>query len=276
MEGEDTMKTKILLATLLILAVCVIPVAAINWGELDTEHTNVGAFVIDHPVYNVPYQICSGTLIHPKVFLTAGHCTDGFEDWDEGIWVNFDQNAVNEDTLLDVETVITHPEYAWGGNDPHDVGLLILEKPVKTTGKNGIQPATLPDLGYLNDLRAAGALHDGPYGAMFTVVGYGGTVEFPPPSVYYEDLRQVAESEYRSLEKVWLHLAQVYAQDMGGTCFGDSGGPVFWEENGDELLVALTSWGDAQCVATGFYYRTDIVQTKDFIDDVMTEYGLTW
>jgi hypothetical protein len=32
--------------------------------------------------------------------------------------------------------------------------------------------------------------------------------------------------------------------------------------------VGVTSWGDAQCVSMGFYYRVDIPQTLDFIEAV--------
>jgi hypothetical protein len=78
-------------------------------------------------------------------------------------------------------------------------------------------------------------------------------------------------SEYRALLKAWLRMSQNQATDDGGTCYGDSGGPAFWEdpENGNETLVGITSWGDAQCVSSGFNYRVDIPDTLDFIADVI-------
>jgi len=265
-------KVSILVALLLVFFVGVIPASAITWGEPDTAHTNVGAMVADWPDYG-PYQVCSGTLIHPQVFLTAGHCTVGWDDYGvERFWVNFDAYALNEDTLLEVETVITHPEYGWGAPDPHDVGLLILKEPVKTKGKKGIQPAELPDEGFLDALKEQSVLSDGPDKPPFTVVGYGGSLSWPPPEITYEDERQVAFSEYRALSGPWLHLSQNSKLDNGGTCFGDSGGPTFYEdEEGNETLVGITSWGDAQCVATGFYYRVDIPQTLDFVNSVIAE-----
>ena len=102
------------------------------------------------------------------------------------------------------------------------------------------------------------------------MVGYGGSLEWPPPQIYYDDYRQFAESEYRALLKSWLRLSQNQATDDGGTCFGDSGGPAFWTEpDGSEILVGVTSWGDAQCVAAGFNYRVDIPETLDFIDSLI-------
>jgi secreted trypsin-like serine protease len=258
-------KLFIILAVFVLLAAWTIPALAITWGELDTEHTNVGAMVVDHPEHG-PWQVCTGTLIHPRVFLTAGHCT---ADWEgtgvETFWVNFDPYALNEASLLDVEQVITHPDYYWGGSNPHDVGILVLAEPV-----DDITPAELPYEGYLDDLKKNGALRTKADGALFTVVGYGGTLEWPPPDITYEDYRQVAESEYVALTKPWLHMSQNLKQDNGGTCFGDSGGPAFYTDPVEgEILVGITSWGDAQCVAAGFDYRVDIPETLDFIQDII-------
>jgi len=260
-------KLSVWLALLLVLAVGVIPAAAITWGEPDTEHTNVGAMVVDWPGYG-PWQVCSGTLIHPRVFLTAGHCTEGWEGTGvETFWVNLDEYALNDKTLLDVEQVITHPDYYWGPtSDPHDVGVLILEKPVKKR----IKPATLPEEGFLDQLLAEGKLRQGKEEANFTVVGYGGSLSWPPPEITYDDYRQFAESEYQALLEAWLRLSQNQATGDGGTCYGDSGGPAFWmEPDGTEVLVGITSWGDANCVATGFNYRVDIPETLSFIADVI-------
>ena len=266
----------VLLTILFLLAVTVVPAAAITWGEPDTEHGNVGAMVIFHPVHQEEWQTCSGTLVHPEVFLTAGHCTayleelmETYDDFTLGdIWVNFDQYALNKETELDVVEVITHPEYddVSDPNNPYDVGALILARTV-----SDIELAELPYEGFLDDLKYDGSLRAGPDGANFTVVGFGTILKsWPPPVIVSEKYRLIAESEYVALVPAQLHLSQRAVFEEGGTCFGDSGGPVFWkEEDGTEILVGITSWGDAQCVATGFYYRVDIPETLDFIEDVI-------
>ena len=257
-------KVLILFAILTMLAVTVIPAAAITWGEPDTEHTNVGAMMMVLPGWgNTP--VCSGTLVHPQIFLTAGHCTDGVDAGE--VWVNFNQDGTDLEGILDVAQVITHPDYWWGPtSNPRDVGVLVLAKPV-----TDIEPANLPYEGFLDDLQSAGMLNQGKTKASFTLVGYGATLDWPPPDITYEDARQFSVSEYRALLKAWLRISQNQATDDGGTCYGDSGGPAFWVDmdTGTETLVGITSWGDASCVASGFNYRVDIPETLDFIADVI-------
>jgi secreted trypsin-like serine protease len=271
------MKKKTLTISLFVLVVMALsliivpPAIAINLGQPDTEHTNVGAIVVEIPGYE-PALLCSGTLIAPNVFLTAGHCTNAlafymyYFDLDiDDIHVTFDQDAMDKNGWLSVADFETHPDYGGPQSNPHDVGVLILQQDA-----SGIVPATLPDEGFLDDLKKQGKLRKGSDGADFTVVGYGGTLDWPPPVVTYEDQRQYAVSEYQALLKSWLRLSQNQATGDGGTCFGDSGGPAFWTEpGGDEILVGITSWGDAVTVATSFYYRVDTADTLDFIEQFL-------
>ena len=258
-------KISVLTIVVIVAAIAVLPAAAITWGEPDTDHTNVGAMVVDWPDYG-PWQFCTGTLIHPRVFLTAGHCTDGVAEYGiERVWVNFEPYALTEGGLRLVDQVFTHPDYAWGGSDPHDVGLLILAEPV-----DDIVPASLPGEGYLNELRKAGVLRSASQGVKFTMVGYGGTLSWPPPEIYYDDTRQISFSEYIAITKPFLHLSQNINKGDGGTCYGDSGGPAFYTTpDGEEIVVAVVSWGDASCVTTGFNYRVDIPDSISFIQDVI-------
>jgi hypothetical protein len=253
-----------------LLLIVVAPAAAITWGQPDGEtHRNVGAMVIeDPPGSGVWFQGCSGTLIAPYIFLTAGHCTAWAGSLgttgDTHVRVNFAPNALDfddTDTYREVEAVMTHPDFAWWpASDRHDVGVLILKEPVLDR-----TPAELPELGLLDLLKKQKKLRQGSEEQDFVVVGYGGTLDWPPPQMTYEDQRQYAESEYQALLPAWLRMSQNQATGDGGTGPGDSGGPAFLTVGEKEYLVGITSWGDVPCVSAGFNYRTDIPQTQIFL-----------
>jgi secreted trypsin-like serine protease len=258
--------TSILTMLVLILAVSVLPAAAITGGELVGEgHPNVGLMIAD--IDGVLQWRCSGTLIAPRVFLTAGHCVgDGATAarvwFDTELTGNEDYPAGGPSAIEG--TPVPHPLYLWGGGDPHDVGVVILDEPVD------IEPATLPGMDLLTQLEKDRILESGyEDGVYFRSVGYGGTLaSWPPPEVAYDCIRRVSESEYVSLTQIHLHLSQKAVFDESGSCFGDSGGPVFWvDPEGNEIIVAVTSSGDGQCVATGLNYRVDIPYMLQWIYD---------
>ena len=70
-------KTLALLAALVAaVAIGVVPASAVTDGQLDGNgHPYVGLMVAQDAKGN-PLWRCSGTLIAPKLFLTAGHCTE--------------------------------------------------------------------------------------------------------------------------------------------------------------------------------------------------------
>jgi len=53
----------------------------------------------------------------------------------------------------------------------------------------------------------------------------------------------------------------------GGTCSGDSGGPVFLGGTDSNLIVAVTSFGlNSMCRGTDFGYRIDRQEVLDWIN----------
>ncbi len=262
---------------------------AITLGTLDgNTHPNVGAGVFLKslwPPIPPPLATGSGTLIHPRVLLTAGHATYLLESaMADGSFslsdfrLSFASNALESRSWRAVSSVVTHPGYyaaahaeLGAGDVPvPDVGVIILRKAVR-----GIHPAPLPSLGFLDALQAAGALRSGTDQAPFTVVGYGtqlgdpvGQLVFPP-----DGLRRFVQSEFLNLHERWLYLSQNFAQGIGGSGSGDSGGPVFWIDpaTGDSTLVALNSRGDLRLVATGVCYRVDTVEALTFLNQVIAQ-----
>ena len=259
-------KISVLVILVLLLLATTLPAAAITGGELDGEgHPNVGLMIAD--IDGEPAWRCTGTLVARRVFLTAGHCVG---DGATGARVWFDSDMTDNEeypypgSTSYEGTPVPHPDYLWGGADPHDVGVVILDEPVD------LELAELPGSDLLAQLKKDRFLEGGfEEGVFFRSVGYGGTLtSWPPPVIEYVRLRRVSESEYVALTKTSLHLTQKAVFDEEGSCFGDSGGPVFWiNPDGDEIIVAVTSSGDAQCVATGLNYRVDIPAMLDWINE---------
>jgi secreted trypsin-like serine protease len=56
-------------------------------------------------------------------------------------------------------------------------------------------------------------------------------------------------------------------RDGGGTCFGDSGGPVFLDGSASNLIVGVTSFGLSAntCRGVDFSYRLDQQAVIDWI-----------
>jgi len=254
-------------------------VRAIVYGFEDTSNVfrNTGAFIVKSPTTGEIFPICSGTLISPTVFLTASHCTAFFEQdlASQGYtaFVSFDglipfgDLTSNQTKLIPVVQVVTNPGFNQTSSDPGDIAVLLLQE--KDT--HGITPAKLPTAGLLDQLAAQNGLKN----AVFTPVGYGlqnrvtggGTPFFtdrnPVP-------RMFAFSGFNSLGQAFLRLSQNPSTGNGGTCFGDSGGPNFFNYNGTRLVAAITITGDAVCRSTNTTYRLDTATSRNFLSPYVT------
>ena len=260
----------LILTMTFIMVLAVTPASAINGGVPDDEeHPNVGLMATFSD--GQPVGACTSTLISSTVVLTAAHCIEDALAHGSGasVMVNFDEDPLYSGNWHLVNQLIPHPEYYWGPTSKiHDIGLLLLANEI-----NNISPAKLPDEGFLTDLKAAGELIHAPHGVKFVVVGFGITLDWPATlPEFIPQPRMQAESGYRSLLKGWLNLSQNEATNDGGSCFGDSGGPVFWKDSaGKETIVGITSWGDPHCVSPSFNYRVDIKDSLDFISPYLVD-----
>jgi hypothetical protein len=252
-------------------------VGAITYGSIDEDNafSNVGAFIVRSPNGQV-FPICSGTLIAPDVFLTASHCTvfyvNDLAPRGYTAYVSLDKSIPFGDLtsrrtqLIPVLRVVTNPNYNPSQSDSGDIAVLI----VSDRDTRGITPAKLPRLGLLDQLAAQNGLQD----AVFMPVGYGLQNRVVGGGVpFFQDVnpipRMFAFSGFNALNGGYLRLTQNPATGNGGTCFGDSGGPNFFNVNGEQILAAITITGDSVCRSTNVTYRTDTASSRAFLSNYL-------
>lgn len=238
-------------------------VRAITFGKPDGNgHPNVGTIVAE--VDGVPRRFGSGTLISPRVFLTAHIVTEviasnGIVPGD--VYVTFDP-VWDENAALYPGTYNLNPNFTFNMHDRHDLAVIILDEPIV-----GIAPAVLPPAGLLSDMKADGSL----LGQRFVTVGYGmlrddktgGSQSLGPAGVRY-----YVEQSFLALKPYWLQLSSNPSLDSGGACYGDAGGPHFLGET--NVIVSLTSQIDPTCRATDVTYRLDTDSARQYLEQFMT------
>jgi Trypsin len=273
----------------LILALAVPAGAITRGGNLDgQDHPYVGLMVAT--INGSPAWRCSGTLIAPTIFVTAGHCTYGANG--AQLWFRSDLEDPNPafygypstgEVSGTPHTLPGHSDATWF---LYDLGVVILDSPVYPGGSPGTY-AELPGLNYLD------SLGKGRNNATVTAVGYGlqEFVEGPmcvgpedcgvPPDFFdpkirsdktrYEaDLMVVDTKGVGGLGNVTGSTDALAGSFMvsgdskhGGTCFGDSGGPMLI----GNVLVGVNSFGlNRNCAGVGGAFRVDQPASLDFIN----------
>jgi hypothetical protein len=243
----------ITLAVVAAALTAVSPAAAITNGTADgNRHPNVGGLVSPTQYPDGTWIYCSGTLISPTVVLTAAHCAeDG-----ERVGVTFD-TAYQEGDKVYYGTFQADPLYNQSQSDPHDIAVVVFDKPVR-----GIAPAELPEAGSLSDL---------PSTQRFTSVGYGAYAVPRGPGGHqylYDDVRMVATGTLNAVNKTWLRISMNASTGNGGTCYGDSGGPNFLGTT--NVIAGITITGDAVCRSTNVVYRLDTPSARAFLSQYVT------
>ena len=274
----------ILLAAFALVAASTSPAHAITGNYVaDNEHPFVGlvAFYDQNGEFT---GRCSGSLLTPSIFLTAGHCTDGATT--AVVWFQQDAGAdYNPETgapassgypdgcapgTLGTLCATSDELYNWGFDDfasfpdTKDVGLVILDQPI-TVPEYG----QLAEVGTLDPFATARGRQD----LTVTASGYGLSYSSPVAVESFRSrlMAQGTVTNLRSRNTAGFNVQTVgNGNGRGGTCSGDSGGPIFLGGYQSNLIVAVTSFGlNAYCRGVDFAYRVDTAAAQQWILDTV-------
>lgn len=286
-----------LLAALSAMLLTAAPASAITYGQPDGDaHPYVGFMLFYDPTAPGWYS-CSGTLLDADTFLTAGHCTYGIGTGGEAagpsggtdVWVTFDGTVDlsgwpkradypnDEQGLYDARsawldeseafvggTAYPHPAYDDFAQFPvnHDVGVVKLDGPTGVSTYGALAP-----LGTVESIVAATPRD--PNDALVRTVGYGIQSIQPKPmevDARYTSTSRIVETDSHQSAGGNLHTLNNPSPigGRGGSCFGDSGGPLLVP--GTNQVVAVVSYGfSAVCHGADYSWRVDTEDSQDFI-----------
>jgi secreted trypsin-like serine protease len=195
------------------------------------------------PLFDLGRSFCTATVISKRALLTAAHCIQEFDPRSRTksssfilpdtrhFIASFGLKVGKEGQWMRAEKVIPHPQWdplqTLSGNPlraPHDIGVVLLESDIPTE----YQPVPVADTDFpLVENQTV------------TLVGYGVTLSRRNNNTGI--LREV-QTSLQGVDKK-NQLLNVGSW-MKGACAGDSGGPMYaQDENGKWHVVGVTSAG---------------------------------
>jgi hypothetical protein len=276
---------------------------AITNGVPDgTNHPYVGLMVaLDEN--GVPLWRCSGSLLSPTLFLTAGHCTEPpaarVEIWFDAGPVLTDQDylaavAADPDGVVSCNDSASFDGYPCMGDisgtpQPYpgfctgcgkglpnyayrDVGVVELDGAVPTNLVN--EYAQLPEAGLVDTLANKTEVDFVGYGVQFQANIPGSQLPQPPPYYRWTGPKERMYAQGELVSGNFAHSAEFIRFALnpgggsGGTCFGDSGGPDLL--GGTDTVLGVNSYvTNVNCAGVGYSQRIDVPAVLEWIESFL-------
>ena len=243
---------------------------SIRNGQPDGDaHPYVGLLVFDvwNGTHYVPAWRGTGSLISPTVVLTAGHCTDGADGgrvWFDEIVQGNPEYPYSGSTSVEMAEIHTYPGFSivdkWTGLPgwiTGDVGIVILAEPVYLN-----EYGELPTAGLVDTLPMKTNLDLVGYGVQERLRGGGQPVWSGLRNRFNATAQLIGSKHVMSDE--FMRITANPGQGKGGTCYGDSGGPILLA--GTNTILGVCSWGTNQnCAGVSYEKRIDIADILNWI-----------
>jgi len=238
----------------------------VTYGSLDgSAHPAVVLIVMD--IAGSPAYRCSGTLIAPKVVLTAGHCTgepgefSGMRVFTESDVENGNNNyPFAGPNTVEARAWHSHPQFTEAQFYLHDVGVIELRTAVNLAAS---AYGRLPSVDQLDALKPSSSTG-------FTAVGYG-VQRINAAQETAELIRMSANPYLVQINTGFTGIGSLLLSNnasTGGTCFGDSGGPNFLGTS--NVVAGVTSFGlNGSCGGTGGVFRVDRKDVLGFVQQYL-------
>jgi hypothetical protein len=203
-------------------------------------------------------NFCSGTLIAPDLVLSAAHCVGP-----EATYKIVEYGSDRQPQLRDVKRVADHPGFDMktmlGHRATADVSLLQLAVPKKNPSPIGAPRSPLTA------------------GNAFGIAGVGVTIRGDGKSGgVVRSANLVATGQPGNLQIRLFDPATRGTSPGLGACTGDSGGPVFEDQQGKQVIIGLISWstgpnGSGGC--GGLTGVTPLTLYRDWIAQTAKQWG---